>query len=116
MVAYLPHMTHADGEIALFNDSVFGEAPPPRALAALAARALDDSDPGTPMTVRHAAISADLVGPAAVTSPGGQLRGTEDGGLVSVPMLERRGSVLVDVGPLSRRPAGTPTRIFSASR
>ena len=24
-VAYLPHVTHPDGEIALFNDSVFGE-------------------------------------------------------------------------------------------
>jgi uncharacterized heparinase superfamily protein len=99
MVAYLPRMTHLDGEIALFNDSVFGEAPPPRALAALADRVLDDVDLGTPLSVRHAAISADLVGPRASSSPAARSRATEDGGLVWVPSLGGRGSALMDVGP-----------------
>jgi uncharacterized heparinase superfamily protein len=99
MVAYLPHITHPDGEIALFNDSVFGEAPPPRALHAFAARVLDDSETAKTMTTRHAAFSADLVGPAAAPSPDGRIRATADGGLVAVPALDRRGFALVDVGP-----------------
>ncbi len=99
MVNYLPRMTHADGEIALFNDSVFGEAPPPRSLAALAARVLDDTNLGTPLSVRHAAVSADLVGPPASATPAARSRATDDGGLVSVPVLAGRGSVLIDVGP-----------------
>lgn len=38
MLAWLARMTHPDGEIALFNDSAFGQARPPERLAAYARR------------------------------------------------------------------------------
>jgi uncharacterized heparinase superfamily protein len=38
MLAWLDHMTHPDGEIALFNDASFGIAPDPAALHAYARR------------------------------------------------------------------------------
>jgi uncharacterized heparinase superfamily protein len=99
MVSYLPRMTHPDGEIALFNDSVLGEAPTPASLRAFAALVLDDDVQPHPLTVRQCVMSAHLDGP--VPPPGADWRPAleDDGGLVTVPILNGRGVILVDVGP-----------------
>jgi uncharacterized heparinase superfamily protein len=99
MVDYLPRMTHPDGEIALFNDSVFGEAPPPASLRAFAAHVLDDEVQPHGLTVRQSVISAHLDGPVATPGGGWSPAALEDGGLVTIPVLDGRGTVIVDVGP-----------------
>lgn len=117
MLTYLPHVTHPDGELALFNDSVFGEAPPPSALQAFGARVLDDRDSPGSMTVRQAVFCRGLdrgaPPPAAAASP--RVGGGEDGGLVSLPILDGRGAALVDVGPAcpDDLPAHAHADIFS---
>ncbi|HUE85923.1 MAG TPA: alginate lyase family protein [Vicinamibacterales bacterium] len=99
MVAYLPQMTHPDGEIALFNDSVLGEAPSPASLRAFAACVLDDDVQPHSLTVRQSAISAHLEGPVANPGGGWSPETQEDGGLVTIPALDLRGIALIDVGP-----------------
>ena len=98
MLDYLPHITCPDGEIALFNDSVLGEAPSPSALHAFAASVLDDRDGTREMTTRQAALCSDLSGPGATSSARVVGHQTEDGGLVAVPALKGRGFALIDVG------------------
>jgi len=96
MAAYLPHVTHPDGEIALFNDSVHGEAPPPAELLAAARSAVGDASPGVPL--RHALLAAAPVAPFR-RSRGAATRSTgEDGGIERVGVLDGRGVLLVDVG------------------
>jgi hypothetical protein len=91
-------MVHPDGEIALFNDSVFGEAPPAPLVEAAAAHALGEV-PAGPLPVRTALLGAGLDGPPSllrghrVAPPEG-----EDGGIVQVAAGRGRGVVLIDVG------------------
>jgi uncharacterized heparinase superfamily protein len=98
MVDYLPHVTHPDGEIALFNDSVMGDAPPPSTLHAFADRVLGAGDGTGHMTVRQAALAAHLPGPAPAATPRFVSDQPEDGGLVAIPILAGRGFALIDVG------------------
>jgi uncharacterized heparinase superfamily protein len=60
MTAYLDVVTHPDGGLALFNDSVLGEAPRPAALRAATALALDGQSGGG-LCLRHAVLGATLV-------------------------------------------------------
>ncbi len=97
MTAYLPRVLHPDGEIALFNDSVIGEAPPPACLRAAARLALDDP-PAGPLAVRQALLAAALTEPLRVRRGTVPRSGTEDGGLTRIPLLEGRGVLFMDVG------------------
>jgi uncharacterized heparinase superfamily protein len=98
MVEYLPTVTHPDGEISLFNDSVFGDAPSPSAIRWFAARVLDDADIPSVLTVRQAAMASTLTGApsaAGATRPGA-IR--EDGGLVRMAGARGRAVVILDAG------------------
>lgn len=95
MVAYLPTITHPDGGIALFSDSVLDEAPTPSSIVAFARRVLDDDREAAGLTTRQAAVSAALVGDPP---RGGQSEraATEDSGIVH--LSGRAGCAMVDVG------------------
>jgi len=97
MVAYLPTITHPDGEIALFNDSVHGEAPPAPNLQAAANTALGEP-PDVPLSVRHALLGAAVTTPCRSCATSVERAATEDGGIARVPVLGGRGLLLVDVG------------------
>lgn len=60
MLNWLAAMTHPDGEIALFNDSAFGIAPPPAALAAYAAALGLDAPAALPSPMTRLADSGYL--------------------------------------------------------
>lgn len=97
MAAYLPTITHPDGEIALFNDSVLDEAPPASNLQAAADTALG-APPDAPLSVRHALLAAAVTTPCGFRATSVERAATEDGGIAHVPVLGGRGLLLLDVG------------------
>ncbi len=97
MADYLPTVTHPDGEIALFNDSVHGEAPSARNLQAAANTALGELD-DQPHSVRHALLAAAVTTPCHLRATAVERAATEDGGIARVPVLAGRGLLFFDVG------------------
>lgn len=97
MADYLPSVAHPDGEIALFNDSVHGEAPSVRHLQAAANAALGVAD-DQPKSVRHALLAAAVAAPCRLHATAVERAATEDGGIARVAVLGGRGLVLFDVG------------------
>ncbi len=97
MAAYLPTVTHPDGQIALFNDSVHGEAPPTSELLAAAAAALDEPYE-TALSVRHALLAAAVESPCQFRGSSVDRTATEDSGIICVTTLGGRGVILADVG------------------
>ena len=97
MAGYLPSVTHPDGDIALFNDSVLGEAPRPSQLQA-AADAVIGEHPRPSLAVRHAMLGAGVQTPARFRPTSVVRAAREDGGIVRVPALGGRGVLLMDVG------------------
>ncbi|WP_235679338.1 heparinase II/III family protein [Aquibium microcysteis] len=67
MRRWLTAMCHPDGEIAFFNDSAFGVAPPPAALDAYASRlGLDPIGPGKAGLLRDSGYARLEAGPSVV--------------------------------------------------
>lgn len=99
MTAYLAVVTHPDGDLALFNDSVLTEAPRPAALRAAVAVALD-GQPGVGMCLRHAVLGAALSHRSVSVSPAPHepLTADVDGGLVRLPLGSGSDVVIADVG------------------
>ena len=75
MTAFLDVICHPDGDIALFNDSVFGAAPSPTVLRSLSAALLE-------------------VGSVSMPLP----RATDDSGFRRIDSRDRRLTLIVDVG------------------
>jgi hypothetical protein len=97
MAAYLPTITHPDGAIALFNDSVLDEAPSGSSLQAAADSALGEGA-HAPLSVRHGLLASAVTAPCRFCATSVQRRATEDGGIAHVPVLGGRGLLLMDVG------------------
>jgi hypothetical protein len=98
MTGYLATVTHPDGDIALFNDSVFEEGPTTRPLQAAASAAFGESSVD-PLSVRHAMLAtAAMAKPCRFHSTNVERTAKEDGGICRVPLLGDRGILLIDLG------------------